>query len=148
MTLLGLTDGSDAQTGNGYLDIVDFILQNCCDVENNLRQLCVAFNIAIGNTDDHFRNHGFLFTSKGWTLSPAYDLNPTSNEYQSLLINSSTNKSDLNLLLGSSEEYMIGKDEASKIIQEVTNAIKGWQKMADSLGIAKREMELLGQILD
>ena len=150
MTLLGLTDGSDAQTGNGYLDIVDFILQNCCDVENNLRQLYrrVAFNIAIGNTDDHFRNHGFLLTPKGWTLSPAYDMNPTSNEYQSLLINSSTNKSDLNLLLGSSEEYMIGKEEASKIIQEVTNAIKGWQKMADSLGIAKREIELLEQILD
>lgn len=149
MTLLGLMDGSDAQTGNGYLDIVDFILQNCCDVENNLRQLYrrVAFNIAIGNTDDHFRNHGFLLTPKGWTLSPAYDMNPTSNEYQSLLINSSTNKSDLNLLLGSSEEYMIGKDEASKIIQEVTNAIKGWRRMAASLGIAKREMELLEQIL-
>ena len=150
MTLLGLTDGSDAQTGNGYLDIVDFILQNCCDVENNLRQLYrrVAFNIAIGNTDDHFRNHGFLLTPKGWTLSPAYDMNPTTNEYQSLLINSSTNKSDLNLLLGSSEEYMIGKDEASKIIQEVTNAIKVWRRMAASLGIAKREMELLEQILD
>ncbi len=149
MTLLGLTDGSDAQTGNGYLDIVDFILQNCCDVENNLRQLYrrVAFNIAIGNTDDHFRNHGFLLTPKGWTLSPAYDLNPTTNEYQSLLINSSTNKSDLNLLLGSSEEYMIGKEEAAKIIGEVTDAVKGWRRMAASLGIAKREMELLEQIL-
>lgn len=149
MTLLGLTDGSDAQTGNGYLDIVDFILQNCCDVENNLRQLYrrVAFNIAIGNTDDHFRNQGFLLTPKGWTLSPAYDLNPTTNEYQSLLINSSTNKSDLNLLLGSSEEYMIGKDEAAKIIGEVTDAVKGWRRMAASLGIAKREMELLEQIL-
>ena len=150
MTLLGLMDGSDAQTGNGYLDIVDFILQNCCDVENNLRQLYrrVAFNIAIGNTDDHFRNHGFLLTPKGWTLSPAYDLNPTTNEYQSLLINSSTNKSDLNLLLESSEEYMIGKDETTKIIGEVTNAIKGWRRMAASLGIAKREIELLEQILD
>lgn len=81
------------------------------------------------------------------TLSPAYDLNPTTNEYQSLLINSSTNKSDLNLLLRSSEEYMIGKDEAAKIIGEVTNAIKGWRRMAASLGIAKREMELLEQIL-
>ena len=144
MTLLGLTDGSDAQTGNGYLDIVDLILQNCCDVENNLRQLYrrVAFNIAIGNTDDHFRNHGFLLTPRGWTLSPAYDMNPTANEYQSLLITSSTNKSDLNLLLEASEEYMIGKEEASKIIQEVTDAVKGWRRIAASLGIAKREMEL------
>ena len=148
MTLLGLTDGSDAQTGNGYLDIVDFILQNCCDVEDNLRQLYrrVAFNIAIGNTDDHFRNHGFLLTPRGWTLSPAYDINPTTNEYQSLLITSSTNKSDLNLLLEASEEYMIGKEEASKIIQEVTDAVKGWRRIAASLGIAKREMELLEQI--
>jgi serine/threonine-protein kinase HipA len=148
MTLLGLTDGSDAQTGNGYLDIVDFILQNCCDVENNLRQLYrrVAFNIAIGNTDDHFRNHGFLFTPRGWTLSPAYDMNPTANEYQSLLITSSTNKSDLNLLLEASEEYMIGKEEASRIIQEVTDAVKGWRRLAANLGIANREMELLEQI--
>jgi serine/threonine-protein kinase HipA len=142
---LGLTDGSDAQTGNGYLDMVDFILQNCCDVENNLRQLYrrVAFNIAIGNTDDHFRNHGFLLTPRGWTLSPAYDMNPTTNEYQSLLITSSTNRSDLNFLLEASEEYLIGKEEASRIIQEVTDAVKGWRRMAASLGIAKREMELL-----
>ena len=148
MTLLGLTDGSDAQTGNGYLDIVDFILQNCCDVEDNLRQLYrrVAFNIAIGNTDDHFRNHGFLLTPRGWTLSPAYDINPTTNEYQSLLITSSTNKSDLNLLLEASEEYMINKEEASKIITEVTDAVKGWRRMAAMIGIAKREMELLEQI--
>ncbi len=149
MTLLGLTDGSDAQTGNGYLDIVDFILQNCYDVENNLRQLYrrVAFNIAIGNTDDHFRNHGFLLTPRGWTLSPAYDMNPTTNDYQSLLITSSTNKSDLSLLLDASEEYMIGKEEAAKIISEVTDAVKAWRRMAASLGVAKREMVLLEQIL-
>lgn len=149
MTLLGLTDGSDAQTGNGYLDIVDFILQNCCKVEENLRQLYrrVAFNIAIGNTDDHFRNHGFLLTPRGWTLSPAYDMNPTTNEYQSLLITSSTNKADLNILLEASEEYMIGKEEAARIIQEVTATVKDWRKMAATLGIAKREMELFGNKL-
>lgn len=106
----------------------------------------VAFNIAIGNTDDHFRNHCFLLTPRGWTLSPAYDMNPTANEYQSLLITSSTNKSDLNLLLEASEEYMIGKEEASRIIQEVTAAVKGWRRLAANLGIAKREMELLEQI--
>ena len=103
-------------------------------------------NIAIGNTDDHFRNHGFLLTPRGWTLSPAYDMNPTTNEYQSLLITSSTNKSDQNLLLEASEEYMIGKEEAAKIIQDVTNAVKGWQRVAASIGIAKREMALFEQV--
>lgn len=67
MTLLGLNDGDNANTGHGYLDIVDFILQNCTNVEDNLQELYrrVAFNICIGNSDDHFRNHGFLLTAKG-----------------------------------------------------------------------------------
>ena len=148
MTLLGLTDGSDAKTGNGYLDIVDFMLQNCCDVEENLRQLYrrVAFNIAIGNSDDHFRNHGFLLTPRGWTLAPAYDLNPTLNEYQSLLINSTTNRADLQLLLLSSEEYMIGRDEARQIITEVLEAVKSWKRLAARLSIVKREIDLFGQV--
>ena len=148
MTLLGLTDGSDAKTGNGYLDIVDFILQNCCDVEQNLRQLYrrVAFNIAIGNSDDHFRNHGFLLTPRGWTLSPAYDMNPTLNEYQALLINSTTNHADLSVLLDSSEEYMIGKEEANRIIDEVKAGVKQWKSIAIRLGIAKREMDVFEQV--
>ena len=148
MTLLGLTDGCDAKTGNGYLDIVDFILQNCCDVEDNLRQLYrrVAFNIAIGNSDDHFRNHGFLLTPKGWTLSPAYDMNPTLNEYQALMINSSTNQADLNILLDSSKEYMIGRKEAEAIIDEVKSGVSQWKPVANRLGISKREMAVYEQV--
>ena len=150
MTLLGLTDGCNAQTGNGYLDIVDFILQHCCNVEANLRQLYrrVAFSIAIGNSDDHFRNHGFLLTPKGWTLAPAYDLNPTFNDHQSLLINATTNRSDLQLLLASSEEYMISKEEATRIIEEVKDGVSQWRSMATRLGIAKREMDLFAQVFE
>lgn len=149
MTLLGLTDGCDAKTGNGYLDIVDFILQNCCNVEDNLRQLYrrVAFNIAMGNSDDHFRNHGFLLTPKGWTLSPAYDMNPTLNEYQALLINSTTNHADLQVLIDSAEEYMIGREEAEHIIDEVKAGVRHWKSIAARLGIAKREMDVFEQVL-
>jgi serine/threonine-protein kinase HipA len=148
MTLLGLTDGCDAKTGHGYLDIVDFILQNCCDVEDNLRQLYrrVAFNIAIGNSDDHFRNHGFLLTPSGWTLSPAYDMNPTLNDHQALLINSTTDRADLQVLLDSSEEYMIGKKDAQKIISEVKEGVKHWRSIASRLGIAKRETDVFEQV--
>ena len=143
MTLLGLNDGDNASTGNGYLDIVDFILQNCTNVEDNLKELYrrVAFNICIGNTDDHFRNHGFLLTAKGWTLSPAYDMNPTLNEYQSLLINKYTNKSNLNELLNSCEEYMLPKEIAQQIINDVIDAVKEWHLLATQLGITKSEQE-------
>lgn len=101
MTLLGLTDGDNASTGHGYLDIVDFIVRQCTDVEANLRELFrrVAFNICVADSDDHFRNHGFLLTGKGWTLSPAYDINPTLNGCQSLLVSTSSNKSNPGVLL-------------------------------------------------
>lgn len=148
MTLLGLTDGCDAKSGNGYIDIVDFILLNCCDVNQNLRQLYrrVAFNIAIGNSDDHFRNHGFLLTQRGWTLAPAYDMNPTLSEYQSLLINSSTNESNLQILLDSAEEYMISYNDARTIIEEVVNGVSKWRDIAVGLGISKREIDMFQHV--
>ena len=130
--------------------MVDFILQNCTNVEDNLKELYrrVAFNICIGNTDDHFRNHGFLLTAKGWTLSPAYDMNPTLNEYQSLLINSYTNKSDLKELLDSCEEYMLPKETAQQIIGEVLNAVMEWRTLATNLGIAKNEQERFAAVFE
>ena len=120
------------------------------NVEDNLQELYrrVAFNICIGNTDDHFRNHGFLLTAKGWTLAPAYDMNPTLNEYQSLLINSYTNKSDLNELLNSCEEYMLQKQTGHEIIGEVLDAVKGWRRLATRLGIAKSEQERFSSVFD
>ena len=150
MTLLGLNDGNNANTGHGYLDIVDFILQNCTNVEDNLQELYrrVAFNICIGNSDDHFRNHGFLLTAKGWTLSPAYDMNPTLNEYQSLLVSSTSNKAELGILLDACEDYMLNRKTAETIILEVIEAVKGWRELAVRLGISKREMDMFAGVLD
>lgn len=144
MTMLGLTDGQNASTGNGYLDIVDFIVQSCCDVENNLQELYrrVAFNIAIGNSDDHFRNHGFLLTSKGWTLSPAYDLNPTLSRDQSLLINSYTTESNLDILLESCGDYMLTANVASQIIGDVNNALSTWTQVATTIGLPQSEQNM------
>ena len=150
MTLLGLSDGDNAVTGHGYLDIVDFILQNCTNVEANLQELYrrVAFNICIGNSDDHFRNHGFILTAKGWTLSPAYDMNPTLNEYQSLPITSASNKADLRIWLDACENYRLGQKTGEGIIREIVNAVKDWRSLAIRLGIPKREIDLFANVLD
>lgn len=144
MTMLGLTDGQNASTGNGYLDIVDFIVQSCCCVESNLQELFrrVAFNIAIGNSDDHFRNHGFLLTSKGWTLSPAYDLNPTLAREQSLLINAYTTEANLDILLESCDDYMLSFETARQIIEDVKAVMSKWRQVATSIGLSSSEQDL------
>ncbi len=140
MSLLGLDDGAGSSTGNGYLDIVDFILQGCVDVGRNLRELYrrVAFNVLFGNTDDHFRNHGFLLTPKGWTLSPAYDINPGVKSHQCLLIDQYTEQSDINALLSASVNYMIEQKEAAEIIEEVRTTVKDWRKVASELQIPQK----------
>ena len=104
--------------------------------------------ICIGNTDDHFRNHGFLLTAKGWTLSPAYDMNPTLHEYQSLLISADSNKADLNVLLAACEDYMLNRKTAEKIVSEVIEAVKGWREIAVRQGISKREIDMFLGVLD
>ena len=143
MSLLGFDDGTGSSTGNGYLDIVDFVLRGCTDVRQNLRELYrrVAFNIMFGNTDDHFRNHGFLLTPKGWTLSPAYDINPGTKSHQCLLIDAYTEESDINVLLSASENYMLELQEASEIIEEVRTAIKDWRKVATELQMPLKLLE-------
>ena len=143
MSLLGLDDGAGSSTGNGYLDIVDFILRGCTEVRQNLRELYrrVAFNVMFGNTDDHFRNHGFVLTPKGWTLSPAYDINPGAKSHQCLLIDAYTEESDIRALLSACESYMLERQEAAEIVDEVRAAIKDWRKTATEQQIP---LKLLG----
>ena len=47
-----------------------------------------------------------------------------------------------------SEEYMMGKDEAEKIIVEVKEAVSHWRNVAKNIGIAKRELDLFEQVFD
>ena len=143
MSLLGLEDGAGNSTGNGYLDIVDFILRGCINVKQNLLELYrrVAFNVMFGNTDDHFRNHGFLLTPKGWTLSPAFDINPGAKSSQCLLIDHNTEQSDINSLFHASEFYMLEHNEAADIIGEVRSAIKDWKTIANRLQISTKALE-------
>ena len=150
LTLLGLNDGDNASTGCGYTDIVDFIVRCGCDVKNNLEELYrrVAFNIIVGNSDDHFRNHGFILTQKGWSLSPAYDINPTLYEEQSLLINRETNKSDLDILLKSAGEYMLSADVAARIIAEVKTSMKTWRGEAAKLKLSRRDADMFAPRFD
>ncbi len=139
MTFLGLHDEDNVMNDYGHLDIVDFIIRHCTDVESNLRELYhrVAFNICIGNSDDLFRNHGFSLTPKGRTLSPTYDRNPTLNKHQRLLITNTSNEADLKLLGDASEEYMLSREVATNIISEVGAALRDWPPVVTQLGISQ-----------
>ncbi|MCD6336740.1 MAG: HipA domain-containing protein, partial [Candidatus Marinimicrobia bacterium] len=78
MTLWGYKDGYDHKEGGSYLEIVELLERYGSNPNNDIRELWkrIVFSVAISDTDDHLRNHGFLLSPTGWKLSPAYDINP------------------------------------------------------------------------
>lgn len=101
----------------------------------------VAFSICIHNHDDHFRNHGFLLTEKGWVWSPAYDLNPSDFSTQSLLVSRDSNESSLEVLLAAAGDYMLSSAQAERIIGEVRAAMTNARSVARRCGISDSETE-------
>ena len=146
MTMTGNNEETIKSQPASYLDLVEFIQTNGCNVNENLAQLWrrIIFNIAISNTDDHLRNHGFILTNEGWILSPAYDLNPSIDK-DGLALNIDMHDNDLDFELAKSvgEYFRLAAKEMDQIIDEVTAVVKNWQEVAKKIGIPRVEQELL-----
>lgn len=144
MTLLGYTDGTNSAEGVSYLELAEWIGRNCDNVSQNLEQLWrrIVFNIAVSNCDDHLRNHGFLLTPKGWTLSPAYDINPDEHG-MGLKLNISEDDNSLDFELALSVAAYFGLDNATsdEIINQTKKVVSNWQQLATQYGISRSEQE-------
>lgn len=145
MTLLNRTDGNDADDGVSYLELVRFIKSECADVSANLEELFrrVLFSVCVSNTDDHLRNHGFLYTESGWSLSPAFDINPNeTGTGLKLNIDEHDNSLDVDLVMSTSPYYLITSSRAVEIKNEVINAVSGWRKVAAKYKTSSLDIEL------
>ena len=143
MTQLGYYDGDE---GGSYLEIVEFLVAQGAQTKTDLEQLFrrIVFSIAVTNCDDHLRNHGFLLTSKGWILSPAYDINPVAiAEGLSLNISEYSNLLDFELAREVGEYFRLSSAQASLIIKEIKAVVSLWQNKAKALGISRGDCEAL-----
>ena len=142
MTLLGYQDGADAAAGASYLELADLLVRHGAQTAADLAQLWrrIVFNIAISNTDDHLRNHGFLLTPDGWVLSPCYDINPSPlGQGLSLAINENDNSLDFDLALSVSPSFRLSSTQAQSILATILEAVSRWPRVATELGIARNE---------
>ncbi|WP_340156041.1 HipA domain-containing protein [uncultured Winogradskyella sp.] len=146
MTMTGNTEDILKDSAPSYLEIVEFIENYGADVDANLHQLWrrIVFNIAISNTDDHMRNHGFILTSKGWVLSPAYDLNPSiEKEGLSLNIDMDDNALSFDLAKSVGAYFRLNDTEMNAILTEVLTVVKDWKIVAKDIGIKNSEIALM-----
>lgn len=144
MTQLQYYDGELSQ-GASYLEIAEFLTNQGAQTEADLAQLWrrLVFNIAVSNTDDHLRNHGFLLTKKGWRLSPAYDLNPiVGKQGLHLNITDIDNALDYQLAFDVKDFFRLSQAQALQIYDEVLNAVSQWQVVAKRLGIGRAEQAM------
>lgn len=145
MTLLGHIDGEDTDDGVSYLELVDFIGTKGAQVRADLEQLWrrIVFSICVSNTDDHLRNHGFMLGNRGWSLSPAFDVNPVeTGAGLKLNISENDNALDLELAMEVLPYFRIKETRGKEIIEEVQAAVKNWRTVASKYGISKAEQEL------
>lgn len=148
MTMTGNNEDTVRDTPASYLDIAVFIQNYGVKVADNLEQLWrrIVFNIAISNTDDHLRNHGFLLTNNGWVLSPAYDINPSiDKDGLALNIDMDNNALDYKLAKSVGEFFRLNDKQMDKIIKEVLAVVSTWPHVAKQIGIPAKEQTLMSK---
>lgn len=142
MTLLNRQDGEEGD----YLDIADVIPEVGANVNRDLRELYrrIVFNVAIHDTDDHLRNHGFLRAPGGWRLSPIFDVNPDPELGHGRVtsIGGATDVDDEpEAVLEVAGDFRLTDNEARGIIRDVVDAMGGWREAAARNRIAPSEQD-------
>jgi serine/threonine-protein kinase HipA len=151
MSMLGAKDGET----HSYLELVDALRQHGAQVQDDLEQLWrrIVFYVLISNTDDHLRNLGFLYSGEaGWSLSPAYDLNPVPAEEKPRVLTTNINLDDgtasLDLALSVTEYFNLSSDRATEIVAEVARAVAPWRREAAALRIPRTEIDKMSSAFD
>ncbi len=141
MTMLGRTDGMSASDGAGYLDIASFLKSYGARPKEDLAELWkrIVFNMAISNTDDHLRNHGFLLTKEGWRLAPLYDINPVPyGDTLSLMVDETGNEISISTAVSAAVHYGVARKDAEMIAGEICRTVgEQWEKAAVANGLSR-----------
>lgn len=152
MTLLGKTDGANAMEGSSYLEIASIIKTTSASPQKDLLELWrrIVFNMAVSNTDDHLRNHGFIMMKNGWSLSPLYDVNPSIyGDTLSLNVDFNNNLIDFNLALSVAKKYGLTDAQAQEELKEIKNIVeKNWRSLAGQYGISRSNIENMAPAFD
>lgn len=145
MTMLEATDGD----AGSYLEIADVIETHSPEASADLARLWrrIAFSILISNTDDHLRNHGFLrLSSAGWTLSPAFDLNPEpeiGTRHLHTAIDFDETEARIDLLMEVAPQFRLGEADAEGVLREVGAATSSWRQVAEAQGFNRTAIEAM-----
>lgn len=147
LSAMAMTQHKDGERAI-YLDLVDSLTSLGSQPEADRLELYkrVSFSVLIRNVDDHLRNHGFLREGrKGWSLSPAYDINPTPAHLKLPILATDImpdqGDCSIDLLLEAAEWFSLSLKDAKDIIRTLAEVTRDWQIFAQKRAAPKREIE-------
>jgi len=154
LSAMSMLDAKDNEA-RSYLEFVDILRQHGAAPKEDMHALWrrIVFSILISNTDDHLRNHGFLWAGPaGWRLSPAYDLNPVPTDIKPRVLTTAIDLDDgtasLQLALKVASYFELAADEARQIAAEVGKAVATWRKVASKLGLTPAEIDRMASAFE
>jgi serine/threonine-protein kinase HipA len=154
LSAMSMLDAEDNEP-RSYLEIADALRQYGAKPEEDCAQLWrrIVLSILISNTDDHLRNHGFLYDpAGGWRLAPAYDLNPVPLDIKPRILTTMIDEADgtasLDLAFSVAAHFGIKPDKAKTIASEVATAVKQWRKTAKVLGLSANEIDRMASAFE
>ena len=154
LSAMSMIGAGDNET-RSYMELVDALRQHGAAPKEDMHELWrrVVFSILISNTDDHLRNHGFLWTgTAGWRLSPAYDLNPVPSDIKPRVLATAISLDDstasLKLALEVAGYFELGPKEARRIAAQVGRAVTTWRRVAKKLGLRAAEIDRMASAFE
>jgi serine/threonine-protein kinase HipA len=154
LSAMSMLDAGDNEP-RSYLEIADALRRYGSKPEEDRAQLWrrIVFSILISNTDDHLRNHGFLYDpTGGWRLAPAFDLNPVPLDIKPRILTTAIDEADgtasLDLAFSAAAHFGIKPEKAKSIPSEVGAAVKQWRKTAKVLGLSATETDRMSSAFE
>jgi len=154
LSAMSMLDARDDEF-HSYLEFVDVLRRHAADPKHDIHALWrrIVFSILISNTDDHLRNHGFLWAGPvGWRLSPAYDLNSIPTDMRPRILKTAINRNDgtasLKLAYDVASYFELTYADARAIAREVGESVALWRKEAEKAGLNNSEMDRMASAFE
>jgi serine/threonine-protein kinase HipA len=154
LSAMSITGSADGERGS-YPELVDALTRYGANAKADAAALYrrMVFNVLVSNVDDHLRNHGFLWLGKnGWSLSPAYDLNPTPTDVKARILTTNIDLDEgtcsIDLVESVAEFFGITLSTARDIIREVGAAVADWRTVAAAVGARSSEINRMASAFE
>lgn len=143
--------GSVTPEQESYTNLANIAKQISTDGAGDTKEIFrrMLFNIAVGNVDDHVKNHSFIKPAgaKGYKLSPCYDVVPSigmQGNPQIMAVGPSGGHQTVKNMTSCAEKMGISQSDAAKIASDVLKATENWEDRYRKVGLQDKEVQMIG----